>query len=95
MLVLPGLHGLGDCSSERHEIHQRAATFVERTANSRFRQVTVAVPEPVIAFAVKGKVVFRGEFTGVQSVSGAERNLQSKEIFSSLPMLGKKIVTLV
>ena len=79
MLVLPGLHGLGDRSLERHEIHQRAAAFVERTANGRFRQVTVAVPKRVIALAVKRKVVFRGEFAGVQSVSGAEWNLQSKK----------------
>ena len=95
MLVLPGLHGPGDCRLERREIHQRAAAFVEHTANRRFRQVAMAMPERVIAFAVKRNVLFWGKFTGVQSMSGAEWNLQSKKVFSSLPVLGKKIVAFV
>ena len=95
MLVLPGPHCLRDCSLEHIEIYQRAAPFVERTANGCFRQVTVAVPQRVIALAVKRKVLFRGELAGVQAVSGAEWNLQSKKIFSSVPVFGKKIVALV
>ena len=95
MLIPPGFDGFGDGRSKRREIHQRATPFVIRTANGHFRQITVAVPFRVVAFAVKGKVFSRGELICMQAVSGAKGNLHSQKISSSLPILGKEIIALI
>src|ERR1043166_2214365 len=49
----------------------------------------------IIALAVERQVFFRGEFAGVEPMRGTERDLHSEEIFSSVPVLGKKIVALM
>ena len=95
MFVLPGFQRLGDSVLKRAEIPERPASFVERAANRRFREVKMAVAERIIAFAVERHVFLRGQFLAVQTVGGAEWKLQSQEMFSFLPVLGKKIGALM
>ena len=64
MLVLPGLHGLGDCIWNATKSISAPLRSSNGAANGRFRQVTMAVPKRVIAFAVKRNVFFRGELPG-------------------------------
>src|SRR5262245_47813369 len=95
MLISPRLDSFSDGTPELGEFNHSATSFVKRTADSSLCHIGMAMPAGVIAFTIEGRIHLRIKLVAVQAMSGGKRRLQTKKILSTIPILGKKIVTLI
>ena len=95
MSILPGVKRLFDGFSKRDKIIERSAAFVVLAANCCLRQISVAMPKWIIAFAVKFRVLSIGKTCGVQSMRSIKWHPKPEKDALVIPYFGKKVVPLV
>ena len=95
MSILPRGKRLCDCFSESTKILNCATPFIVLAGNRCLRHVAVTMPEWIIAFAVKLRVLGIGETGGMQSMRSIEWHPKPEKDAFVMPDFGKKIVTLM
>src|SRR5947207_13085783 len=80
---------------ERNKIVQRAAALIVVAADCSLRQVAMAMPQRIVAFAVELYVFGIGKSSSAQTVCRIKCHPHPKEEGSVFPHLGKKIRALV
>src|SRR5260370_8554442 len=95
MSILPRCKRLCDCFSESTKILKRASPFIVLAANRCLRQITVAMPKGIIAFAVKLRVLGIGKTGGMQSMCSIEWHPKPEKAALVIPYFAKKIVALI
>src|SRR5437762_13909525 len=95
MSILPRRKRLCDCFSESTKIMEYPSPFIVLAANRCLRQIAVAMPKWIIAFAVKLRGLGIGETFRMQSMCSIEWHPKPEKDALVMPHFGKKIVPLV
>ena len=95
MPVTPWLERLVDSLVEGSKIDERPGAFIVITADGGFGDVTMAVTERVVAFAIKLRILGIRKSGSVQAVGGTKWHAQTEENGFVIPKFSKKIITLM